>query len=95
MFESHCTTKAIKAEKYFETLCKHFSKKVLVEKDITTARVHFQAGICDMKVDSQRMIFNCSAKSSEALATVEDIITSHVTKFSEFRDSTLHWSKLD
>lgn len=85
---------ADKAERYFNTLCKHFARKVRVQRDGDQARVHFPMGICDMAVQGTALRFQCAAADEAALLAVQGIIASHVTLFGEMKGAHLDWQRV-
>lgn len=83
---------AEKADRYFESLSKHFARKVKVDKSETCARVHFPAGICLIELERNNIIFNGEAKTDNDLEIIKQIIDSHVNRFGELKDQSIDWS---
>lgn len=92
MPRSRTRVPAVKADRYFSTLCKHFAKKVDVDFGGLEARVCFPMGTCRIGLDDGAMIFACEAGDADALARVQDIIDSHVTNFRDLRGTTVEWT---
>lgn len=84
--------RAIKAGAYFDSLCKHFARKVTVERDTHKAKVNFPMGLCHMSLDGEAMCFECSAEDARALEAVKIIIADHVVRYGELKDANLQWS---
>ncbi|MCB1960579.1 MAG: DUF2218 domain-containing protein [Rhodocyclaceae bacterium] len=82
---------ATKSHAYFESLSKHFARKVAVQRDGNRACITFPMGECTMSVHAQNLRFDASAADSAALEAVQTIITSHVLRFSELKDAETHW----
>ncbi len=91
MPEAHVALQAEKADKYFTSLAKHFSKKVTVETQQDISKVYFPMGTCQMKLSQNTMSFLCEADEEEALSTVKNIMTSHITMLKEFKQSKIDW----
>ena len=91
MLTIQAQVEAEKADRYFDTLCKHFARKVEVEKTDNTGKVHFPMGICNMQVEGPVMTFNCEAESEPALNAVKEVIESHVLRLGELRGATMEW----
>jgi hypothetical protein len=89
---SSTTLHATKAAGYFDSLCRHFARKVAVERDGDQALMHFPMGQCVMTLGSGRMHFECRAADSVALEAVQSIIASHALRFIELRDSDVAWA---
>ncbi len=91
MFQAQTTVQAQKADKYIQTLAKHFSKKVTVENSEGNSKILFPMGTCLMTLDKNTITFLCEAKQEEALDTVKSIISSHVVMLKEFKEVTIEW----
>ena len=87
------TVRAHKAGGYFDSLCKHFGRKVAVERDLNNAKVNFPMGLCHMSLDDDVMRFDCSADDAEALEAVKAIIAGHVVRYGELKNATLQWTE--
>lgn len=83
--------RAEKADKYINTLTKHFSKKVTVESVDDMRKVHFPMGTCQMNLSQNTINFLCEADEDVALSTVKNIMTSHITMLKEFKQITIQW----
>jgi len=86
------TLRANKSQAYFDSLCKHFARKVNVERTGNSATVAFPMGECHMSVDNDQMLFDASAADQEALEAVKMIIATHAVRFVELKDSLVNWS---
>lgn len=87
------TLRAVKADRYLDSLCRHFARKVSVERTAEHATVAFAMGECRMSVDGEQMHFVCHAADTRALDAVKTIVTDHVIRFGELRDVTVHWTE--
>ena len=86
------TLRANKSRAYFDSLCKHFSRKVDVDRVDNEATVTFPKGKCHMSFSSDQMHFNVSARDQETLETVKTIIAAHVVRYGELKDTPVSWS---
>lgn len=91
MPSARLTLQATKAAGYFDSLCRHFARKVTVEREGNQALVQFPMGECEMAIDGQRMSFRCVAMDDQALDTVKMIIASHAVRFGELREAEVLW----
>ena len=91
MPSSQLRLRATKAPGYFDSLCKHFARKVSVTQEAGHAHVLFPMGQCNMSVDGQLMRFSCSADDESALDAVKTIISTHVVRFGELKDAQVDW----
>ena len=83
--------RANKGQAYYNALCKHFARKVGVERAGNVASVAFPMGSCEMSVRGEQMFFRVHAGNQASLDSVKMIIASHVTRFKEFRHVTISW----
>ena len=89
---SKLTLRAEKSRAYFESLCKHFARKVQVDRNNNRATVFFSAGECEMLLEDKHMSFHASANDPEALNIVKAVISSHAVRFGELRNTPMEWS---
>lgn len=88
------SVKTEKSQKYFKSLCKHFSRKVEVTYlDESCARITFHSGQCLIQVDGERMLFDVSASDNQSLEKVKFIVSSHIVLFRELKNMIVIWSK--
>lgn len=95
MPRSTARVSAVKADRYFATLCKHFSKKVDVDLGDARSRVDFPMGTCHIGLEGGAMTFDCEAGDAAALSRIQGIIDSHVTRFRDLRGMTIDWTARD
>ncbi|MDO6459421.1 DUF2218 domain-containing protein [Granulosicoccaceae sp. 1_MG-2023] len=83
-----------KADKYMNSLCKHFARKVKVERDAhhSNATVHFPMGCCHIRLSETQLQFECVADSEGQLNVVREIVDLHIIKLGDFRGLSLHWT---
>lgn len=91
MPSAYLVLQAEKSPAYFDSLCKHFARKVEVIHDGDKARVNFAMGYCEMSADTESMSFAAHAEEDEALKTVKYIIESHAVRFGELKDAKVEW----
>lgn len=83
--------RAKKSQAYFDSLCKHFARKVEVVRDGNVATVAFPMGTCEMRVCEEEMLFRAETGDEASLEGVKRIIDTHVARFSEFRKVVPAW----
>lgn len=91
MPSAHLVLQAQKSQAYFESLCKHFARKVEVKREEDKATVAFPMGVCTMLVEGNAMHFAANADDLEALEAVKHIIANHAVRFGELKESTIVW----
>jgi len=91
MPSAHLVLQAQKSQAYFESLCKHFARKVEVKQENDKATVAFPMGLCTMLVEDTAMHFEASADDNEALDAVKHIIASHAVRFGELKNASIEW----
>ena len=92
MTKIYSSVEAQKATRYFDSLCKHFARKVEVERSDNRGRVKFPMGDCLISLNDPVISFCCEADSSAALSAMQHIIDSHVTRFGELKDIEMTWT---
>ncbi|EGV29796.1 Uncharacterized conserved protein UCP028291 [Thiorhodococcus drewsii AZ1] len=92
MPSSSTSLQAAKAAGYFDSLCRHFARKVAVERDGDHARVRFPMGDCLMSLEGQQMHVQCIADDGQALETLKSIVAAHALRFAEWRNARLTWT---
>lgn len=94
MLSATLELQAVKSQAYFQSLCKHFARKVEVEQLEQEATVHFPMGNCLMSVDGECMRFVVHAEETEGLEKAKMIIESHALRYGELKDSQAIWSEV-
>ncbi|AUH64626.1 DUF2218 domain-containing protein [Paracoccus zhejiangensis] len=81
------------AQKYMVQLCKHFGHKVPAEVEGDAGQVTFGMGLAQMQSDDQALTVVLSGDSGEAVASLQEVIDSHLQRFA-FREefSGMDWS---
>ncbi|MBV2120574.1 MAG: DUF2218 domain-containing protein [Candidatus Thiodiazotropha sp. (ex Ctena orbiculata)] len=92
MPKASLTLRADKSHAYFDSLCKHFARKVDVARDGDSASVAFPMGECTMQVDNKLMCFVVHAQDQQALETLKTIVASHAVRYGELKDAPIDWS---
>ncbi|NBC48982.1 MAG: DUF2218 domain-containing protein [Gammaproteobacteria bacterium] len=92
MPSSFATLRATKAAGYFDSLCRHFARKVAVEREGNRARVQFPMGGCLMSLDGQQLQFRCDAEDELALNAMQTVISQHALRFGEWRNADVCWT---
>ena len=81
------------AQKFMTQLCKHFGHKVPAEVEGDTGQVRFAAGLAEMRSDDQQLVVVLSGDSGEAVASLQEVIDSHLKRFAFREDFTgMAWS---
>lgn len=82
------------AARYMTQLAKHWSHKVVVTLDETTARIPLQLGDCRMMADETGLDVTVETSSLEGLARLEDVVSDHLLRFA-FREGIekLVWAR--
>jgi len=91
MPSAYLVLQAQKSQAYFDSLCKHFARKVEVVQENDSAIVMFPMGQCKMSVNDGVMYFAADADNEEALNTVKYIVDSHAVRFGELKQATVEW----
>lgn len=91
MLSAHLCLSCTKSRAYYDSLCKHFARKVEVTYIDDQARVHFPMGTCVMQVQGELMSFAAEAHDDAALEMVKQVIASHVVRYGELKDAKVVW----
>lgn len=91
MLSANLSLRANKSQAYFDSLCKHFARKVEVVRDGNQASVVFPSGNCSMSVNGGVLMFIVTAEDRAALDDVRMIISMHVVRFSEIDEADMSW----
>ncbi len=83
--------KAKKSQAYFNSLCKHFARKVEVVRDENSATVAFPMGSCRMSVCEMNLNFDVNADNEASLNAVKKIVSDHVVRFGELKNAKVCW----
>lgn len=92
MLSAKLILEADKSQAYFDSLCKHFSRKVEVVREANRATVAFPMATCYMQVDQRQMQFTLQADCDDSLARAKYIIESHALRFGELKGAQAIWS---
>ncbi|MEO1313904.1 MAG: DUF2218 domain-containing protein [Pseudomonadota bacterium] len=79
------------AQRYLETLCQHFGRKVETHCARNTGWVRFPFGRCDMTADVQQLEMVAEAKDATALDQVVDVVTRHLERYAFRENPRLEW----
>lgn len=92
--QSHARLTTDKAARYMTQLAKHWSHKVVVTFDETTARIPLQLGDCRMTADETGLDITVETSGLEGLARLEDVVADHLLRFA-FREGVqkLAWTR--
>ena len=74
------------AAQYFETMVQHFSLKIDVLKEETSAKLTFVCGVADLEVHDGCLLVDITSPSDEELHQTCDVIESHLQRFA-FREA--------
>ena len=88
---SRSSLRADKSRAYFDSLCKHFARKVEVQREGDRACIAFPMGECTLWTRDDVLGFEACAADAEALEAVKSIIALHVLRFSAFKDTEVIW----
>lgn len=81
-----------KASGYLQQLCKHFGHKIEVEFTAHEGKILFPFGNAELNADENQLVMNLQAKDAEALAKLQQVMTSHLTRFAFREDLNIEWS---
>ncbi|WP_421739929.1 DUF2218 domain-containing protein [Caulobacter sp.] len=92
--QSHARLPTDKAARYMTQLAKHWSHKVVVSLDETTATIPLPLGDCRMAADDTGLDITVEATSHDGLARLEDVVAEHLLRFA-FRENLgkLAWTR--
>lgn len=91
MLSANLSLRANKSQAYFDSLCKHFARKVEVTREGNQASVAFPLGSCRMSVENGALQFVVNARDTSSLDIVKMIISTHVVRFSEINAADVNW----
>lgn len=91
MIEIHGTVASPNATAMLERLCKHFAKKIPVERDVNRGHAHFPYGACELVASDDALSFTCRAADDEAMARLREVIEMHVGMFSKRAPLRVEW----
>ncbi len=91
MLSAKLQLKAVKSHAYFDSLCKHFGRKVEVAREEDAATVAFPMGDCYMSVVGETMLFTVKAETEEGLEKAKNVIESHALRYGELKNSEAIW----
>jgi hypothetical protein len=74
------------AVKYFETMVKHFSQKIEVQKTDAGAHLLFVCGTADLTLSENRIVIDITAPHTAALEMTCDVVERHLLRFA-FREA--------
>ena len=82
---STSTIRSERASSYLQQLCKHFGHRIEVEFDAGHGRISFDFGRCELVAENDALTMSASADDQESLQRVEDVVGSHLERFT-FRE---------
>ncbi|MFZ2872745.1 DUF2218 domain-containing protein [Zavarzinia sp.] len=90
--ESHIATTS--AKRYLGQLCKHFGHKIPVDLDLDEGqgRIAFPFGACRLAAADGTLHLTAEAEGPDALAQVQTVIASHLTRFAFREELAVTWT---
>lgn len=81
------------ARRYLGQFCKHFAHKLPVELDpaLASGSVRFTAGFCSLYATDQALELQLTTDTTEALTTLQDIVSRHLVRFAFREEISLAW----
>ncbi|MEM7721519.1 MAG: DUF2218 domain-containing protein [Pseudomonadota bacterium] len=79
------------AARYLDKLCTHFGSKVKVQIDGDAGWVQFPFGCCEITANADHLEFCASASDAKDLATVAQVVTSHLERYAFRENPSLNW----
>jgi uncharacterized protein len=85
------------AGRYIAQLCKHFAHRIPAESDApdskaTRGRIEFpDAGVCTLWTEPMSLEMELTAKDSETLERLQDVVTKHLARFAWREPPTVTW----
>lgn len=89
--EAHATVSTEKAHRYMKALVNHFARKVSAEYEADHGFIDFGFGRCDIEASASAMTFNVSSSNAGNLQQVQQVIGSHVARFTQQEIVDLPW----
>lgn len=88
--ESHAHVATDKAARYMTQLARHWSHKVEVRHDETSAFFPLPLGTCRMTAHPDGLDITVEAVDADGLARLEDVVAKHLDRFA-FREGALKY----
>lgn len=85
MSASVATLQTPLARRYMGQLCKHFAHKLPVELGDAAGSIRFEAGICTLAAEPERLVLRVEAADDDARVRLEGVVARHLERFA-FRD---------
>ncbi|MBW3097962.1 DUF2218 domain-containing protein [Pseudohoeflea coraliihabitans] len=81
-----------KAERYLETLCKHFGHKVPVTHKRNEGHIALPFGACDLIASENGLTLSAAADDRANLERTVEVMTSHLERFAFREAPELSWN---
>jgi hypothetical protein len=91
MYQTSTFVQSPKASAYFDTFCKHFARKLAVEKLDNEGTIEFGIGQGRVTLNNHRLDFTCTGTTLINLEMVRHIVDVHITRLGDFRGMQLDW----
>ncbi|GAA6208058.1 DUF2218 domain-containing protein [Cognatishimia sp. WU-CL00825] len=80
------------ASGYLQQLCKHFGHKIDVVFSSHEGKILFPFGSAEMIAKADQLVMVLRAEDAEALAKLQQVMSSHLTRFAFREDLQIKWS---
>ena len=84
-----------KAERYMKALVNHFSRKITASYEGNVGIISFPFGSSELVADGSSLILYAESKNEGNLNRVEQVVESHLARFTQDENLALTWSILD
>ncbi len=81
-----------KSASYLKKLCHHFQIKVPVVFNEKKGSVQFPAGMCEMMVEPESLLFRVETENEAGLAQIKYILDSHIEQFTKRDPLKIEWA---
>ena len=79
--------------RYMVRLAKHFEHRVTVERNDTTARIHFPDGECSIDAGDTTLTLKIEAPAADALARYEQVVAKHLKQVASQESFEVSWDR--
>lgn len=80
--------------RYGKQLCQHFSRKVPATWDDNRGEATFPGGSCTFLVEPDALVIRATAADETGLSQVEQVVGSHLERFSQRDALSVHWQRV-
>ncbi|MFD0987952.1 DUF2218 domain-containing protein [Methyloligella solikamskensis] len=92
MIKSQAVVQTPAASKYLQQLCKHFAHKAPATFDMTTARVEFPFGLCEMEANERELAISCDSPDQPSMTKMQNVVGGHLERFAWREKLQVQWN---